>query len=193
MQTISRKAAKAAGLKHYFTGKPCKRGGHIDKRYVASFACATCVREKAYDDFQRWDEHRKERQREYNKRRWQDPEFRKRMRRYQQHPVELQKQRARNREWKKANRASCTDRQNKRNAILRDAFVEDVSLAELFERDNGRCQICGHELSMDTRWPNPHTPTRDHIVPLSKGGTHERSNLQLACAVCNVRKGNRCA
>ncbi len=193
MDVISRKAAKAAGLKHYFTGKPCKRGGHIDKRYVASFCCATCAREKALAAFQNMDAEKKVAQREYNRRRWQDRDARKRWREYKSRPEELAKQRIRNRAWKKANRARCTDRQNKRNAILYTVFIEDVTLEFLFERDGGRCQLCGCELSMATKWPDPRTPTRDHVVPLSKGGTHERGNLQLACAECNIRKGAKCA
>lgn len=45
MQVISWKAAKAAGLKYFFTGKPCKRG-HIDKRFVSSTQCKTCSYER---------------------------------------------------------------------------------------------------------------------------------------------------
>lgn len=42
MQTkISRAEAKAQGLKHYFTGKPCKRG-HVAKRYAANETCSVC-------------------------------------------------------------------------------------------------------------------------------------------------------
>ncbi|RJQ68090.1 HNH endonuclease [Pseudonocardiaceae bacterium YIM PH 21723] len=33
--------------------------------------------------------------------------------------------------------------------------------------------------------------TADHIVPLSKDGTHQRSNLQVLCRTCNAAKGNR--
>jgi len=28
----------------------------------------------------------------------------------------------------------------------------------------------------------------DHIVPLAKGGTHDRSNFQLLCPTCNLKK-----
>lgn len=31
----------------------------------------------------------------------------------------------------------------------------------------------------------------DHIVPISKGGSDEESNLWLACPLCNRHKGNR--
>jgi hypothetical protein len=43
MDIITCKAAKAKGLKHYFTGRPCKYG-HVDVRYVTG-GCATCQRE----------------------------------------------------------------------------------------------------------------------------------------------------
>lgn len=52
MQIITRQAAKTAGLTHYFTGRPCKRG-HIDKRLVSSCACVTCVRENVREAYRR--------------------------------------------------------------------------------------------------------------------------------------------
>ena len=39
----SAKEAKLAGIKHYFTGKPCKRG-HIAKRYAATCSCVECTK-----------------------------------------------------------------------------------------------------------------------------------------------------
>lgn len=40
---ISRKDAKVNGLKHYFTGKPCKHG-HIDRRSTNDGKCCACAR-----------------------------------------------------------------------------------------------------------------------------------------------------
>jgi 5-methylcytosine-specific restriction endonuclease McrA len=33
--------------------------------------------------------------------------------------------------------------------------------------------------------------TVDHIVPVARGGGHERHNLQVLCRPCNSRKGAR--
>ena len=41
-----RQKAKDAGLKHYFTGLPC-RNGHIDKRQASDGTCMACSREKS--------------------------------------------------------------------------------------------------------------------------------------------------
>ena len=41
MKPISRKEAKAKGLKYYFTGQPCARG-HIANRYVSTAQCIEC-------------------------------------------------------------------------------------------------------------------------------------------------------
>ncbi|MFD6469381.1 HNH endonuclease [Streptomyces goshikiensis] len=33
--------------------------------------------------------------------------------------------------------------------------------------------------------------TADHVIPLSRGGTNDISNLRPACAPCNFSRGNR--
>lgn len=41
MELISRKDAKAAGLKYFYTGKECRRE-HLSKRFVSTGACTDC-------------------------------------------------------------------------------------------------------------------------------------------------------
>ena len=56
--------------------------------------------------------------------------------------------------------------------------------AALFARDQHLCLYCGHE------FPRPHL-TRDHVVPLSRGGRDTWENVVSACFHCNSRKGGR--
>lgn len=42
---ISKSEAKEQGLKHYFTGVPCKYG-HVEKRFVSTNQCMACARRK---------------------------------------------------------------------------------------------------------------------------------------------------
>lgn len=70
-------------------------------------------------------------------------------------------------------------------------YDSNVKAKLVIERDECTCQICGKRCDfMDKRWGNfgPDYPTVDHIVPLSKGGTHTWDNVQCACALCNSEK-----
>jgi len=82
------------------------------------------------------------------------------------------------------------DGKDRRRARKRDAYVADVWRSRIFERDDYRCQICGKRLEMKQSAPHPKSPTIDHIVPLSAGGTHEPSNCQAAHFLCNAQKSN---
>jgi 5-methylcytosine-specific restriction endonuclease McrA len=73
----------------------------------------------------------------------------------------------------------------------RQAFVEPVIPAEIFKRDGSRCHICRRRLSPKTKWPHPRTPSIDHLIPLTRGGLHEKANVRTACLSCNSAKGNR--
>lgn len=46
IQIITRAEAKASGLRHYFTGKPCP-AGHLSPRFTSVGTCVACGREKA--------------------------------------------------------------------------------------------------------------------------------------------------
>lgn len=57
---------------------------------------------------------------------------------------------------------------------------------EIYERDNYICQYCGTDLSEQSR-----NLSIDHVIPLTKGGSHNRDNLATACKSCNLKKRNR--
>jgi 5-methylcytosine-specific restriction endonuclease McrA len=54
----------------------------------------------------------------------------------------------------------------------------------VYIRDNFTCQYCGEH------FPNKHL-TLDHVVPASKKGPKNWTNMVTACRDCNQRKANR--
>lgn len=80
---------------------------------------------------------------------------------------------------------------HRRRARMIGAFVEDVNRLEVFLADGYKCYLCGKKTDPSKVYPHPKCPTIDHIVPLSKGGLHERSNCRTACAKCNWSKQDR--
>lgn len=67
-------------------------------------------------------------------------------------------------------------------------FRRQVTNTFLFARDGYRCQFCGKSI---TELRPRESLTRDHLVPLSRGGTNIWTNVVTACSPCNTRKGNR--
>jgi len=57
------------------------------------------------------------------------------------------------------------------------------SKANVFLRDDYKCQYCGKELSHKDC-------TLDHVLPLSHGGKSTFENSTTACHPCNSNKGN---
>lgn len=79
----------------------------------------------------------------------------------------------------------------RRRARLIDAFIEDVPRHKVFEADGYRCHICRRLTDRTKKVPHPLAPTVDHLLPLAKGGKHERSNCRTACFRCNCTKQDR--
>lgn len=52
---------------------------------------------------------------------------------------------------------------------------------EVFARDNGKCVLCGSNISIEF----------DHIIPFSKGGSNNAENIRVLCQDCNRSRGNR--
>ncbi len=77
---------------------------------------------------------------------------------------------------------------HRRRARKRNATVERFSSAEIYERDGWRCGICGKAVDRRLKAPHHMAASLDHIMPLAVGGSHSRSNVQLAHWICNSRK-----
>jgi 5-methylcytosine-specific restriction endonuclease McrA len=61
-------------------------------------------------------------------------------------------------------------------------FNLPLSRRSLLSRDNYTCQYCG-----TTEQPL----TIDHVIPKSRGGKTEWTNVVAACVACNRKKGNK--
>src|SRR5262249_3586481 len=64
---------------------------------------------------------------------------------------------------------------------LANRRVPDAIRATVLVRDGGRCRRCRRSINLEM----------DHIVPVSKGGQTEESNLQVLCRRCNRSKARK--
>ena len=68
--------------------------------------------------------------------------------------------------------------------VSKDQVVPPLTNKALFGRDRSTCLYCGKEhLDQDL--------TRDHVMPVSRGGRDTWDNVVAACKRCNHFKGNR--
>lgn len=54
----------------------------------------------------------------------------------------------------------------------------------IIERDKATCYMCHRKLRFEEI-------TLEHVIPRSRGGKTDESNLKVACESCNNRKGDR--
>jgi 5-methylcytosine-specific restriction endonuclease McrA len=78
----------------------------------------------------------------------------------------------------------------RRKARERGNPSERIDPYVVFERDQWRCQACGHHTSGTLRGSHhSRAPELDHIIPLARGGSHTYANVQCLCRACNQQKG----
>ncbi len=81
----------------------------------------------------------------------------------------------------------------KKETRRRKAQTEEtktITLQKLYERDSGICWICGKPCDINVHYNSNNYPSVDHLIPISKGGKDEWSNIRLAHRGCNSRRGN---
>lgn len=90
-----------------------------------------------------------------------------------------------------AGKASRKAASKRRRAKKAGAVTVIFSDSEIYERDDWRCQLCGRKTDRRKKSPHPRSPSIDHIIPISKGGSHTPGNCQCACLLCNATKQAR--
>lgn len=66
-----------------------------------------------------------------------------------------------------------------------------ITPEELAARDGFLCRLCDDVVDLTLPYPDWLSPSVDHIIPRSAGGSDEPENLQLAHWICNVRRKDR--
>jgi 5-methylcytosine-specific restriction endonuclease McrA len=175
----TRKEAAAAGLKHYFTGKPCHKG-HVAPR-VLTGTCSECARESV----RIWNDANREKISDIS-RAWHNANRHRRL-------VELRAWNDANKEyrlekgraWRKENSEKLPVYTRNYRARRRSAegqhTAEDIAAIRVAQRD--RCGYCRAALKGKGQV--------DHIVALNNRGANDRKNLQLLCEGCNKSKSDR--
>ena len=119
---------------------------------------------------------------------------------------ELEKHRRRHPRYSRKRRLSIADKADMRAyqesmASLREERRKKsqdttINLERLIERDGGTCYICGGKTSerntkgLGQAWRlDNNYPTIDHVIPLSRDGSHTWDNVKLAHWGCNMEKG----
>lgn len=86
----------------------------------------------------------------------------------------------------------------RRHKIRENGRVENIRLGQLIARDNNVCYLCNEDCDRDDYVTTSEGhfiagetyPSIDHVVPISKGGTHTWDNVRLACFSCNAIKSD---
>lgn len=98
-----------------------------------------------------------------------------------------------------AQRANNKTKDHRRRNLLANVMVDkDITVEGLFRRDKGICYICGGRCDFEDYTvrgkyiiTGDWYPSIDHVIPISKGGTHSWDNVMLAHRRCNSVKSNK--
>ena len=188
---VTRAEAKAAGLKRYFTGVPCKNG-HVAERFTGKNYCVVCEagyrlrnKEKIRLSQLKYRAKNAERLSAYSKRRYEADKdaARARMKNWYAKNKAVAIRRAA--EWNKANPEVMRAHVRNRRAKLRGSpgTHTRAQVEKMLQDQRRRCAACKCSIS-----DGYHV---DHIQPVARGGSNDITNIQLLCAPCNQSKGAR--
>ena len=88
-----------------------------------------------------------------------------------------------NKRWRLKNPLYIKQKNMARIAAKKKATVGEVDYNYILQRDKRVCHICGVGVGQEELH-------FDHIIPISRGGSHENSNIAVSHAFCNLSKHN---
>lgn len=218
MQIISRKDARAAGLKLFFTGRECKNG-HKEQRRVSNSNCLLCEKmqnKRYYDSNPDFHRKRSAEWRENNPEKYAQQHENKRLKRKEMAAL-------------KPKREKMCPKERERNRYIRDKEKRLAQSKAYYEKNKEKIKkyrvkwaseniekvkaarwrrkarlkgAAGSFSSRDIEALMEKQKGRcvecrscikerfdiDHIMPLFLGGSNYPKNLQLLCRVCNRKK-----
>lgn len=68
-------------------------------------------------------------------------------------------------------------------------WIRPKKRRKIYCRDNWTCVYCGIYMPEDK--VASHVRTLDHIIPRSKGGSNDETNLVTCCVTCNSRRKDK--
>lgn len=86
--------------------------------------------------------------------------------------------------------------QNRRARILGRELDKGITVIRLRKLYGDACPYCSCRMDFKAGTQGEYNKKRasiEHIIPISKGGTHTWDNVILACLGCNLARGNRAA
>lgn len=92
---------------------------------------------------------------------------------------------ARAKAWRAANKETCCAYSANRRALKKAAHGTHTAadVQTIFTLQKGKCICCKVNITAGYHV--------DHIMPLSKGGSNDKYNLQLLCPTCNMSKSTK--
>lgn len=150
--------------------------------------CEQCCLIKEIDQFRNSKKtcNRCQRENEYS-----HPEYKNRQKEYslRYNNLHPEKRKESRRKWRVANKELLPSYvTHRRRQLKANGPIEFVTKEELLIRDNYICQLCFEAIDPDLKFPHLKSFTYEHIIPVCRGGTHTKDNLQSAHYQCNCRK-----
>lgn len=154
----------------YRTNSKLWRLSNLDKKRVANA---------------KWQEENREKARESVRRHYRNNLDLMRIKRRAKRLKHIEREKAYSIAWAKANPEKRVAREAKRRAQKRGSTgtFTDVDISSIFKAQRGKCGYC--RLKLRKKY---HV---DHIKALARGGSNDRTNLQILCVQCNLSKSSK--